>query len=43
MAVKIMNAEGSGGDAELLGGIEFALEHGADILSCSFGDAGVGG
>jgi subtilisin family serine protease len=43
MAVKIMNAEGAGGDAELLGGIEFALEHGADILSCSFGDAGVGG
>lgn len=43
MVVKIMNADGSGGDAELIGGIEFALEHGADILSCSFGDAGTGG
>jgi len=43
MAVKVMDDTGSGGDAELLGGIEFALEHGADILSCSFGDAGVGG
>ncbi len=43
MAIKIMDASGSGGDAELLGGIDFALEHGADILSCSFGDAGVGG
>lgn len=43
MVLKIMNAEGAGGDAELLGGIEFALEHGADILSCSFGDVGTGG
>jgi len=43
MAIKIMSAEGQGGDAELIGGVEFALEHGADILSCSFGDAGTGG
>ena len=43
MAVKIMGEGGQGGDAELIGGIEFALEHGADILSCSFGDAGTGG
>ena len=43
MAVKIMDADGYGGDAELIGGIEFALEHGADILSCSFGDVGTGG
>ena len=43
MVLKIMNEEGAGGDAELLGGLEFALEHGADILSCSFGDAGTGG
>ena len=31
MAVKVMDDTGSGGDAELLGGIEFALEHGADL------------
>lgn len=43
MAIKVLSAEGSGGDAELIGGIEFALEHGADIISCSFGDAGTGG
>jgi hypothetical protein len=43
MAIKMMSAEGQGGDAELIGGVEFALEHGADILSCSFGDPGVGG
>ena len=43
MAIKVLSAEGSGGDAELIGGIDFALEHGADIISCSFGDAGTGG
>lgn len=43
MAIKVMDDTGSGGDAELISGIEFALEHGADILSCSFGDAGTGG
>lgn len=43
MAIKVMNENGAGGDAELFEGIEFALDHGADILSCSFGDAGVGG
>ena len=43
MAVKVMGEGGEGGDAELIGGFEFALEHGADILSCSFGDAGTGG
>lgn len=43
MAVKIMSAGGEGSDAELFEGVEFAVEHGADILSCSFGDLGTGG
>ena len=43
MAVKVMDNTGYGGDAELTGGIDFALAHGANILSCSFGDAGSGG
>ena len=38
MAVKIMDETGYGGDAQIVEGIEFALAHGADILSCSFGD-----
>ena len=43
MAVKIMDETGYGGDAQIIEGIEFALEHGADILSCSFGDPETGG
>ena len=43
MAVKIMDETGYGGDAQIVEGIEFALEHGADILSCSFGDPETGG
>ena len=43
MAIKIMDDTGYGGDEQLIEGFEFALEHGADILSCSFGDAGTGG
>ena len=43
MAVKMMGSDGSGDDEQLIEGIEFALVHGADILSCSFGDAGTGG
>ena len=43
MAIKIMDENGVGGDEQLFEGIEFALDHGADILSCSFGDSGVGG
>jgi subtilisin family serine protease len=38
MAIKIMDETGYGGDAQIIEGIEFALAHGADILSCSFGD-----
>ena len=43
MAVKIMDETGYGGDAQITEGIEFALDHGADILSCSFGDPETGG
>ena len=43
MAVKIMDETGYGGDAQIIEGIEFALTHGADILSCSFGDPETGG
>ena len=43
MAVKILDETGFGDDAQIIEGIEFALAHGADILSCSFGDQGIGG
>ena len=43
MAVKIMDETGYGGDEQIIEGIEFALDHGADILSCSFGDPETGG
>ena len=43
MAVKIMDDTGYGNDQNIIDGIEFALAHGADILSCSFGDPETGG
>ena len=43
MAVKVMSSGGEGSDEQLFEGVEFALVHGADILSCSFGDMGTGG
>lgn len=42
MAVKVMDDTGYGGDEQLYEGVEFALTHGADILSCSFGDPETG-
>ena len=42
MAIKVMDDTGYGADEQLYLGIEFALQHGADILSCSFGDPEVG-
>ena len=42
MAIKVMDDTGYGGDEQLFEGVEFALEHGADILSCSFGDPETG-
>ena len=42
MAIKILSAEGEGEAAHLIQGVEFALEHGADILSLSLSDVGAG-
>ena len=42
MAIKILSEEGDGEAAHLIQGVEFALEHGADILSLSLSDVGAG-
>ena len=42
MAIKILSAEGEGEAAHLIQGVEFALEHGADLLSLSLSDVGAG-
>ena len=42
MAIKMLNAEGEGEAAHLIEGVEFALEHGANILSLSLSDVGAG-
>ena len=42
MALKIMDDTGYGSDEQLFAAVEFALQHGADILSCSFGDPEIG-
>lgn len=42
MAIKILSAEGDGEATHLIQGVEFALEHGADILSLSLSDVGAG-
>ena len=42
MAIKILSAEGEGEATHLIQGVEFALEHGANILSLSLSDVGAG-
>ena len=42
MAVKVLNSSGSGTQAQLLDGIQFAVDHGADVLSMSMGFRGGG-
>ncbi len=42
MAIRVLDASGYGGDTEVISGIEFALEHGADIISLSLGDPDIG-
>ena len=42
MCVKMLDSEGSGYLAESIDGIQFAVEHGADVLSMSFGWSGGG-
>lgn len=43
MALKVMNSSGQGSDNNIINGIQFAIENGADVLSLSLGAAGVGG
>lgn len=42
MILKVINAAGEGDDADLIAGCEFAMEHGADIMSISLCAAGAG-
>ena len=42
MAIKILSEEGEGEATHLIQGVEFALEHGADLLSLSLSDVGAG-
>lgn len=43
MALKVLGADGSGSKANSWTAIEFAVSHGADILSMSLGANGIGG
>ena len=42
MALKMLGEDGEGTDAQLIESVEFALEHGADIISLSLGESGMG-
>ena len=42
MALKMLGAEGEGSDAQLIESVEFALAHGADVISLSLGESGIG-
>ena len=42
MAIKILSEEGEGEATHLIQGVEFALEHGANLLSLSLSDVGAG-
>lgn len=42
MAIKVIDQNGDGSDAQVIEGIEFALEHGADLISMSLGEPGAG-
>ncbi|MBO7459869.1 MAG: S8 family serine peptidase [Bacteroidales bacterium] len=42
MAVRVLDDTGYGSDAQVIDGLQFALEHGADILNLSLGDPEVG-
>ncbi len=43
MALKVLNSSGNGEDGPIVNAMEFAMEHGADIVSLSLGASGVGG
>ena len=42
MAVKVLDDTGYGSDSELISGIHFAMNHGADIINLSLGDPEMG-
>ena len=42
MAVRVLDDTGYGNDEQVVSGIEFALEHGADIVNLSLGDSEMG-
>ena len=42
MSIKVLSEEGEGEASHLIQGVEFALEHGAHILSISLSDVGAG-
>lgn len=42
MAIRVLDDTGYGTDGQVISGLEFALEHGADIMNLSLGDPEVG-
>ena len=42
MAVRVLDESGYGSDEQVVSGIEFAMDHGANIINLSLGDAEVG-
>ena len=42
MAVKVLDETGYGSDADLVSGVHFAMNHGADIINLSLGDPEMG-
>ena len=42
MAIKVLDDTGYGSDADLITGVQFAMDHGADIINLSLGDPEMG-